>query len=180
LSSTARAPAARRLVSARAAPAASSTGAWVSSAASGAFGVTTVAIGSNRDRSASSASSASRRAPEVAIITGSSTIAAGRCASSASATAWMISLVASMPSLTAPIRKSSKHASSWARKNATGGTWTAVTPRVCCAVSAVIAASPCTPCAAKVLRSAWIPAPPPESEPAMVRAHRGRWSIAAR
>ena len=28
---------------------------------------------------------------------------------------------------------------------------------------------PYTPCAAKVFRSAWIPAPPPESEPAIVR-----------
>jgi hypothetical protein len=52
----------------------------------------------------------------------------------------------------------------------TGGTWTAVTPRVFCAVSAAIADSPCTPCAANVFRSAWMPAPPPESEPAMVRA----------
>src|SRR5690606_17002424 len=58
--------------------------------------------------------------------------------------------------------------------NSTGGTCTALTPRVCCAVSAAIADSPCTRCAAKVLRSAWIPAPPPESEPAMVRALGGR------
>src|SRR3970282_695901 len=34
----------------------------------------------------------------------------------------------------------------------------------------------CTPCAAKVFRSAWMPAPPPESEPAMVRALTGRVS----
>ena len=45
-----------------------------------------------------------------------------------------------------------------------------VTPRVCCAVSAASADSPCTRCAAKVFRSAWMPAPPPESDPAMVRA----------
>jgi hypothetical protein len=33
-----------------------------------------------------------------------------------------------------------------------------------------MADAPYTPNAAKVLRSAWIPAPPPESEPAMVSA----------
>src|SRR3546814_1138970 len=45
--------------------------------------------------------------------------------------------------------------------------------RVCCAVRAAIADRPCTPCAAKVFRSAWMPAPPPESEPAMVSALMG-------
>ena len=42
-----------------------------------------------------------------------------------------------------------------------------VTPIVLCAVSAVIAVIPCTPQRAKAFRSAWIPAPPPESEPAI-------------
>src|SRR3954471_24402627 len=42
-----------------------------------------------------------------------------------------------------------------------------VTPTVFCAVSAVIAVIPCTPQRANALRSAWMPAPPPESEPAM-------------
>ena len=32
--------------------------------------------------------------------------------------------------------------------------------------------APKTPCAAKVLRSAWMPAPPPESDPAMVSVSR--------
>src|SRR5690242_12967461 len=41
-----------------------------------------------------------------------------------------------------------------------------------CAVTAVMALVPYTPCAANVLRSAWMPAPPPESLPAMVRAVR--------
>jgi len=54
-----------------------------------------------------------------------------------------------------------------------GGTCTAMTPRVFCAVSAAIAERPCTRCAAKAFRSAWMPAPPPESEPAMVRAETG-------
>ena len=46
----------------------------------------------------------------------------------------------------------------------------AVTPRVFCAVTAVIALVPYTPCAANVFKSAWIPAPPPESLPAIVSA----------
>ena len=52
---------------------------------------------------------------------------------------------------------------------------TAVTPTVFCAVSAVIAVMPCTPQAANALRSAWMPAPPPESEPAIdsTRGMRG-------
>jgi hypothetical protein len=40
---------------------------------------------------------------------------------------------------------------------------------VFCAVSAVIALAPYAPSAEKVFRSAWMPAPPPESEPAIVR-----------
>src|SRR5690606_7554057 len=71
--------------------------------------------------------------------------------------------------LTAPISKSSKQVSICARRKSSGGTCTAVTPRVCWAVSAAIADRPCTRWAANVLRSAWMPAPPPESEPAMVR-----------
>ena len=47
-----------------------------------------------------------------------------------------------------------------------------VTPCVFCAVIAVMALVPYTPCAANVLRSAWIPAPAPESLPAIVRAVR--------
>ena len=52
----------------------------------------------------------------------------------------------------------------------------ATTPRtsaVFCAVTAVRAHVPCTRSAAKVFRSAWAPAPPPESEPAMVSAVGG-------
>ena len=42
------------------------------------------------------------------------------------------------------------------------------TPSEFCAVTAVSTLIPCTPRASIVLRSAWMPAPPPESEPAMV------------
>ena len=46
-----------------------------------------------------------------------------------------------------------------------------------CTVTAVIAVIPKTPSALNVFRSAWIPAPPPESEPAIVRARgRGGWA----
>ena len=41
-------------------------------------------------------------------------------------------------------------------------------PCVFCSVTAVTADAPKTPRAANVLRSACMPAPPPESEPAMV------------
>ena len=44
-----------------------------------------------------------------------------------------------------------------------------MTPSVFWAVSATIAHMPWQPAAAKAFRSAWIPAPPPESEPAIVR-----------
>src|SRR5580692_7377482 len=45
----------------------------------------------------------------------------------------------------------------------------AVTPRVFWAVSATMADMPCAPQRAKAFRSAWMPAPPPESEEAIVR-----------
>src|SRR5258708_34410047 len=45
-----------------------------------------------------------------------------------------------------------------------------LTPWVFCAVSAVMTEAPKTPSAAKVFRSAWMPAPPDESEPALVSA----------
>ncbi len=50
-----------------------------------------------------------------------------------------------------------------------GTGWTPVTATVFCAVRAVIAVMPWTPQRANAFRSAWIPAPPPESEPAIER-----------
>ena len=67
---------------------------------------------------------------------------------------------------------SSNTASSWASTKVAGSSWTAVTPSVFCAVSATIALVPKQPAAANAFKSAWIPAPPPESEPAIVK-HRG-------
>ena len=43
-----------------------------------------------------------------------------------------------------------------------------VTPVVFCAVSAAMAVIPNTPLASMVFKSAWIPAPPEESDPAML------------
>src|SRR5829696_7528074 len=51
---------------------------------------------------------------------------------------------------------------------------TDVTPTVLWAVIAVTALIPWTPQRANALRSAWIPAPPPESETAIDRTQRGR------
>src|SRR5690606_28122662 len=76
------------------------------------------------------------------------------------------------PLFTAWGRRSSATASSCA---STSGSATAVqsrTPTVFCAVIAVMTLVPNTPKRWKVLRSAWMPAPPPESEPGMVSAIR--------
>ena len=48
------------------------------------------------------------------------------------------------------------------------------TPRLFCAVPAASAVAPWTPWAANVSRSAWMPAPPPESEVAIDTAVTGR------
>ena len=58
----------------------------------------------------------------------------------------------------------------WSRIISGGTVWTETTRAVFWAVSATIAEVPWTPQRANAFRSAWIPAPPPESEPAMVIA----------
>ncbi len=65
---------------------------------------------------------------------------------------------------------SPKTASSCARTNAGGSSWIAVTADVFCAVSATSTDVPYTPAAANAFRSAWMPAPPPESDVAIVSA----------
>jgi hypothetical protein len=57
-----------------------------------------------------------------------------------------------------------------------------MTPTVFWAVIAVMAVIPYTPQAANAFRSAWIPAPPPESEPAIERTRgiRARAATALR
>ena len=100
-------------------------------------------------------------------MTGSTTSGSG-CSSTQSATASMIEPEKSIPVFAASIPMSPATASSCARTNHGGTSWTAVTSRVFCAVRATIADMPWTPAAANAFRSAWIPAPPPESEPAIV------------
>ena len=100
-------------------------------------------------------------------MTGSTTSGSG-CSSSQSATVSMIAREKSIPVFAASIPMSPATASSCARTNHGGTSWTAVTSRVFCAVSATIADMPWAPAAANAFRSAWIPAPPPESEPAIV------------
>ena len=75
-----------------------------------------------------------------------------------------------MPILTASGYISSNTASSCRRKNSGDASSIAETPVVFCAVSAVIALMAKTPFMVIVLISAWIPAPPLESLPAMVSA----------
>ena len=77
-----------------------------------------------------------------------------------------------MPIFVASAPKSETTASICAATRSGGIGSTAATPSVFCAVTAVIAVRPKTPCAANVFRSAWIPAPPPESLPAIVSAVR--------
>ena len=72
-----------------------------------------------------------------------------------------------MPILTASTPMSSATARTWATIISGEIASTASTPTVFCAVIAVIAVIPCTPQRAKAFRSAWMPAPPPESEPAI-------------
>ena len=75
-----------------------------------------------------------------------------------------------MPVLTASAPMSVTIASICDRISEVGSSRTSVTPPVFCAVIAVMAEVPYTPMAAKVFRSACIPAPPPESDPAIVIA----------
>ena len=91
---------------------------------------------------AASADSCRSRSPLVATITGSRTTTAGRTFSSQLRTASITAASPSMPILTASMPMSSLMASSCAVRNAAGGTWTALTPWVFCAVRAVMAAMP--------------------------------------
>ena len=79
----------------------------------------------------------------------------------------------SMPVLTAWTPMSSTTAWNWARTASSGSSQAPCTTSEFCAVTAVSTLMPCTPSASIVLRSAWTPAPPPESEPATVSTRAG-------
>src|SRR3989454_11823026 len=151
-------------------PASVVTSISASAAASGRFGVTTSASGRSSLASAARASGWSSTSPDLAIITGSRTMRAFPCARRRSDTTPMIGAVESIPIFTASAPKSESTESSWRPTNSGGRLKTPWTPTEFCAVTAVITLIPNTRNAEKVLRSAWMPAPPPESEPAMVRA----------
>ena len=82
----------------------------------------------------------------------------------------MVSAFPSIPIFTASTPMSSATARTCSTIMSGGIWWTAVTVCVFCAVTAVTAVIPCTPQRANALRSAWMPAPPPESEPAIDNA----------
>ncbi len=109
-------------------------------AASGRFGVSTAARGSNVSASAATASSCNSASPDFATITGSRTT--GTSPGSRSATAQMIGAENSMPILIAPTARSSSTASICAPTIAGETASTAVTSRVFCAVIAVTTLAP--------------------------------------
>ncbi len=82
----------------------------------------------------------------------------------------MMGAVESIPILMASAPMSDSTASIWRATNSGATLSTPWTPSEFWAVNAVIAEVPKTRNAENVLRSAWMPAPPPESEPAMVSA----------
>jgi hypothetical protein len=90
------------------------------------------------------------------------------------ATVRTVSAECSMPIFTASTPMSSTTASIWSMRICDGTAWIERTPSVFCAVSAVIAVMPKQPSAAMVFRSAWMPAPPPLSDPAMDRTRAYR------
>src|SRR5882672_4092789 len=146
------------------------TGKPASTSASGRFGVTRAAIGSSMSRRAASASLSNSRWPPLAIITGSTTSGTpGACFFSEDATVAITSALCSMPVLSASAPMSLSTTSiCWAMKAGSTAT-TPCTPSVFGAVRAVIAVAAKAPMAVTALMSAWIPAPPPESEPATIR-----------
>ncbi len=102
-------------------------------------------------------------------MTGSTTNGAIACSRTFIDTTSMIAADESMPVFVAAISKSSKTASIWASIKSVGKSKDAVTAVVFCAVTAVSTEVAKTPLACIALMSAWTPAPPPESDPAMVK-----------
>ena len=178
LTTTLRGPISKSLRATVRIPSTSEASIPVSARASSRFGVMTVARGISRSMSVDTASGSSSASPLLAIITGSTTRGISVYPRSASATAARISVLASMPVLITWAPISVRTESICAATTSGDRLWTACTPRVFCAVTDVTADMPYTPFAEKVFRSAWMPAPPPESEPAMVSATGiicGKW-----
>ena len=117
---------------------------------------------------AATADSSSRRVPDWDTHTGSTTSGNLRWASTGPR-ALMMSAEKSMPVLAARTFMSEVTAWYCWTTNSAGTGWMPLTATVFWAVSAVMTDAPYPPSMAKVLRSAWMPAPPPESDPATVR-----------
>ena len=144
------------------------------------MGVTTVAIGISSVRIASTASSRSSRNPVLATITGSITAGLQRVALQAFGNA-PDDLSCSTACLSSPHRPRClrRWRLSAPRSSRLASPVPSSTPMVFWAVIVVMAQVPNTPIAPKVLRSAWMPAPPPESDPAMVMARGTRLVVMA-
>ena len=106
-------------------------------------------------------------------MTGSTTRLGRTPAAARRATSSTTSAVPSIPVFTAATGRSASTVVICWSTNAVGRGWTPVTAAVFWAVTVVMAVVARTPRAAIVFRSAWMPAPAPESEPAMVRATGG-------
>mmetsp|Transcript_5882 Transcript_5882/g.15690 ORF Transcript_5882/g.15690 Transcript_5882/m.15690 type:complete len:226 (+) Transcript_5882:326-1003(+) len=155
------------------------------SSASGRFGVTRVAIGKSSDLRLWMASSCRSTWPLVVTMTGSRTKRLRQSSTGpalslrTSATPTTVSLVPSIPVLMTSAPRSSKTDLICCCTKSTFTGKMPCTPCVFCAVSAAIAVMPNAPKAVQLLRSAWMPAPPPLSEPAMMST-RGGTTAAAR
>ena len=139
-----------------------------SRSASGMLGVITSARGNSSSIRAVRALSCIRLEPLVATITGSTTMCSARYSRSLVPMARMMSALDTMPIFTASGRMSRNTQSSCCATNSGVASSTPDTPVVFWAVRAVMALMPYTPRQVMVFRSAWIPAPPLESLPAMV------------
>src|ERR1035437_5047717 len=75
-----------------------------------------------------------------------------------------------IPVLTATTGNVSSKSSSWSQTSSTGSGWTVLTTLAVSDTTQVRAVRPWTPKYWNVLRSAWMPAPAEQSDPAIVRA----------
>lgn len=112
------------------------------SSASGMLGVITRTCGMSSSRSVATASASSRGSPEVATITGSSTMFFIGYRARVWRTARMSSLECSMPILIASAPMSSSTERIWPVTKSTGMGWTPVTPTVFSSTTATTAEAP--------------------------------------
>ena len=140
-----------------------------STASSGRFGVITSASRASSRRAASASRVRSLSLDDATITGSNTTLQFCACAVRKSRTTSMISVVPSMPILMASISTSSATERSCARRNSTGGAKISCTPVVFCATSEVTTLYEYPPAAWIDLMSAWTPAPPVGSVPAIVR-----------